>query len=293
MRHTFFALIGSVALFAAATPAFAQDATGPAEAAQAADPAAAAGADSITVGLGVADLPDYEGSDDYRLVPAPGAIGTFHGFAFTYAGNRLSVDLIPDAPGSTIDIQAGPLGVVDFNRTSRKSIDDRRVRALGEVNTAIELGGYVGIGKTGIITSAYDKLSASISYRYDVASAHKSGILQPSINYLTPLSRKSAVGLFASAEHAEQGYADAYFTVTPTGSIASGLPVYYARHGWKNYTLGALATVSLTGDLFHGVKLVAGGTYKRMLNDFGDSPLVSIAGSRSQWLGAVGLAYTF
>jgi MipA family protein len=29
------------------------------------------------------------------------------------------------------------------------------------------------------------------------------------------------------------------------------------------------------------------------LNDFGDSPVVSIAGSRSQWLGVVGLAYTF
>ena len=30
-----------------------------------------------------------------------------------------------------------------------------------------------------------------------------------------------------------------------------------------------------------------------MLNDFADSPLVGIAGSKNQWLGAVGLAYTF
>lgn len=293
MRHIVLALIGSAALAAVASPAAAQDATAPADVGQAADPVAAAGADSITVGIGIADLPDYEGSDDYRLVPAPGAIGTFHGFNFTLAGNRINVDLIPDAPGSTIDIQAGPIGVVDFNRSSTKSIDDPRVKALGKVGTAIELGGYLGIGKTGIITSAYDKLSASVSYRYDVNGVHKSGILQPSINYLTPLSRKAAVGLFASAEHAEQGYADAYFTVTPAGTIASGLPTYYTRHGWKNYTLGAIGTVSLTGDLFHGVKLVAGGTYKRMLNDFADSPLVGVAGSRNQWLGAIGLAYTF
>jgi hypothetical protein len=30
-----------------------------------------------------------------------------------------------------------------------------------------------------------------------------------------------------------------------------------------------------------------------MLNDFGHSPLTSIAGSRHQWQGAIGLAYTF
>ena len=249
--------------------------------------------DSITIGLGGAYLPDYEGSDDYRFTPAPGAVGSIKGFNFTFAGNRLSVDLIPDRPGPGIDFQLGPVGVVNFNRSSLKSIDDGRIRALGERNTAIELGGYVGIGKTGVITSDYDRLSFSISYRHDVNGAHDSGIIQPTINYLTPLSRKAAVGLFASAEHVEDGYADAYFTVFPGQTIASGLPAYRAQGGWKNYTLGALATVSLTGDLFHGFKLVGGGTYARLLNDFGDSPVTRIAGKRSQWLGVVGLAYTF
>ncbi|SEN57003.1 Outer membrane scaffolding protein for murein synthesis, MipA/OmpV family [Sphingomonas gellani] len=249
--------------------------------------------DSITVGLGAAYLPDYEGSDDYRFVPAPGAIGSFRGFNFTLAGNRLSVDLIPDGRGPTIDIQAGPIGVINFNRSSTKSIDDDRVKALGKVDTAVELGGYVGIGKTGVITSEYDRLSVSLSYRHDVSGTHKSGIWQPTVNYFTPLSRKAAVGLFASAEHAGNGYADAYFSVTPTQSLASTLPVYDAGKGWKNYTIGALGAVSVTGDLLHGFKLVGNVTYRRMLNDFADSPLVSVAGSRSQWLGVLGVAYTF
>lgn len=281
----------AAALFAA--PVFAQDASTPADPSAAPDPDAALGGDSITLGAGGAYLPDYEGSDDYSFTPVPGAIGSYKGFAFQLAGNRASVDLIPDKPGPGLDFQLGPVGVIDFNRSSTKSIDDPRIKALSKLDTAIELGGFVGIGKTGVITSPYDKLSVSVSYRYDVAGAHKSGILQPSVNYLTPLSRKAAVGIFVSAEHAENGYADAYFTITPAQSLASGLPVYYAHSGWKSYTLGALATVSLTGDLLHGLKLVAGGTYKRMLNDFGDSPVVSIAGSRGQWLGAAGLAYTF
>lgn len=249
--------------------------------------------DSITVGAAGVYLSDYEGSNDYRLTAAPAAIGSVKGFAFTLAGNRASVDLIPNTPGPSWDIQAGPIGVVNFNRSSLKSIDDARVRALGKVDTAIELGGYVGVGKTGVITSPYDKLSVTVSYRHDVAGAHDSGLWQPTINYLTPLSTKAAVAFFGSAEHAGRGYATTYFSVSPAQSIASGLPTYNARSGWKNYTLGGLATYSLTGNLLKGFKIVAGGTYTRILNDFADSPVVSVAGSKNQWLGAVGLAYTF
>jgi len=288
--------LGAAAAAVLAIPAQAQDVQGvPPDTAGVASTAADfdVDRDTITVGAAGVYLTDYEGSNDYRWVPAPAAIGSVKGFSFLVAGNRASVDLIPNQPGPSWDVQAGPIGVVNFNRSSIKSIDDRRVRALGEVKTAIELGGYVGIGKTGLITSPYDKLSVSLSYRHDVAGAHDSGIWQPSVNYLTPLSTKAAVGLFASAERAGRGYATSYFSVSPAQTIASGLPTYNARGGWKNYTVGALATYSLTGNLLKGFKLVAGGTYRRMLNDFADSPVTSVAGSKNQWLGAVGLAYTF
>ena len=249
--------------------------------------------DSITAGAAAVYLSDYEGSNDYRWVPAPAAIGSIKGYSFTLAGNRASVDLIRNPPGPSWDLQAGPVGLVNFNRTARENIADRRVRALGERDTAIELGGYVGIGKTGVVTSPYDKLSVSLSYRHDVSGVHDSGIWQPTVNYLTPLSTKAAVAVFVSAEHAGRGYASTYFSVAPGQVAASGLPAYDARGGWKNYAIGGLYTYSLTGNLLKGVKLVAGGTYRRMLNDFADSPLVSVAGSKNQWLGAVGLAYTF
>lgn len=249
--------------------------------------------DTVTVGVAAAWLPDYEGSDDYRVVPAPAAIGSFRNLAFQVIGNRASIDLIPNQPGPTWDVQAGPVGLVNFSRNNRRVIDDPRVRALPERGTSIELGGYAGIGKTGVLTSPYDKLSASISYRHDVSGVHRSGVLTPSINYFTPLSLKSAVGVFVSAERVGRGFGRAYFDVDPADAVASGLPVFRTRGGWKNWTAGLAGTYSLTGNLLQGWKLVAGGTYKKMLNDYGDSPLVSIAGSRSQWLGAVGVAYTF
>lgn len=267
----------------AATPAFAQDA----------DPAVDVNKDRVTLGVGVATLPDYEGSNDMRWSPLPAAQGTVGGYSFTLLGTRASVDLIRNTPGPGWDFQAGPIAVLNLNRTSTKGIHDPRVKALGKVGTAVEVGGYVGIGRTGVITSDYDMLSVSVSYRYDVAGAHKSGIITPSITYMTPLSRKAMVSLFASADIVERGYGRTYFSVTPAGSIASGLPVYTAGGGFKNFTLGGFAAYSLTGDLLHGLSLVAGGTYRKLQGDFADSPVTSVAGSADQWIGTVGLAYTF
>ena len=133
----------------------------------------------------------------------------------------------------------------------------------------------------------------SVSYRYDVGNAHESGIWQPTVSYFTPLSQKAAVGIFASGERAAGKYARTYFSVSPQQSLASGLPVYNARGGWKNWSLGVAGTYVLSGDLLHGWKAVGGVNYRRLLNDYADSPLTSIAGSRTQWLGAVGVAYTF
>lgn len=283
----------AVAATLLAVPAFAQDANFPPDTAVPAQDQQIGGGDTVTIGGAIGYMPDYEGSNDYQVLPVPGAIGSIGGFSFSVLGNRASVDLIPNQPGPTWDFQAGPIGVINFMRSNRQNIDDVRVRRLGERDTAVELGGYVGIGKTGVITSPYDKLSVSLSYRHDVTGTHRSGIWQPTINYLTPLSRKAAVGLFGSAERVERQYLATYYDVNAAQSVRSGLPVFTGRGGWKSWTVGALGTVAITGDLLKGFKLLAGGTYRRLINDVGDSPLVSVAGSRSQWLGALGLAYTF
>lgn len=267
------------------------------DSAPAADPAAAladrAGGDAITVGLGAGYMPDYEGSNDYQFTPVPGVIGTVSGINFQVLGNRANADLIPSQPGPSWNFQAGPIGVLNFMRTKRSSIDDPRVRALGTRATALELGGFVGVGKTGVITSPYDKISLSVSYRHDVTGVHKSGIWQPTINYFTPLSIRAAVALFGSAERVETKYLSTYFDVAPSQVAASGLPAFRGRGGWKSWTVGAVGTHSITGDLLSGFKVVGGVTYRKLINDVGDSPIVSIAGSRNQWLGVLGLAYTF
>lgn len=271
-----------------ASPAIAQDEAPPPEQAEVAQEARA----RLTIAGGGVWLPDYEGSDDNRWSPLPAANGTVAGMSFTVLGNRASLDLIPDVADKTWNLQLGPVAVINLNRTNRDAIEDPRVAALGEIDTAVEVGGYAGIGKTGILHD-FDSLSVSLSYRHDVTKIHRTGIFTPSVTYTTPLSTKALVSLFASAEIVEDRYARTYFGVTPTGSVLSGLPVFTPQGGQKDITFGGMFTHALTGNLTKGLALVAGGTYKKLVGDFADSPLVAIAGSRHQWTAGAGVALTF
>ena len=277
----------AILALAAAPAAFAQDVT-TTEATQVPE-----NDDTLTIGVGGAYVPSYEGSDDYRFVPVAGFRGKVSGHNFYTRGTSVYFDLVPEKPGNNVDVSLGPVANVRFARTSRKAIKDDQVRALGKLDTAIEVGAFVGVGKTGVITSDYDVLSFRFTYLRDVTDTHDSYIIQPSIEYGTPLSTSMYVGLGVSADYAGAGFARTYFGVTPAGSLASGLDVYDTNGGWKNVTGTAFANYALSGDLRHGVSLIAAGGYTKLLGDFKDSPVVSEAGNSNTWFGALGIAYTF
>ena len=61
----------------------------------------------------------------------------------------------------------------------------------------------------------------------------------------------------------------------------------------KNWKTSLLLNQSLTGNLTHGLSLFGAGSYSRIVGSIARSPIVADRGSRSQWQGALGLAYTF
>jgi outer membrane scaffolding protein for murein synthesis (MipA/OmpV family) len=280
----------AVFFLAAATPALAQERDPAPAPAPTIDPAKLDG-DSLSVGVAGGVVPSYEGSNDYVLAAVPVVRARVSQINITVRGNLAWADLIPTPAGPGWDFQLGPMAQVDFNRSG--AIVDPRVKLLPHRKTAIELGGYIGIGKTGVITSDYDSLSLSVGAVHDVAGIHGSTIITPSITYSTPLSTKAFVALSLAADHMGQGYADAYFTITPADSAASTLPAFSAGKGWKDWSTSLLGAYSLTGDLTHGLALMGGVNYRRLLNDAADSPVTSIAGAAGQWTGLLGLAYTF
>jgi outer membrane protein len=247
--------------------------------------------DRVTIGVGAVYMPSYEGSNDYVVTPAGAARGTVHDFSFFTRNTQLYVNAIPREAGPGIDFELGPIVGINLNRTGK--LADPQIRALGHRKLAVEAGGFVGIGKTGLITSDYDNLSLRVAYVHDVSGIYRSYVVTPMIEYSTPLSRKAFVGLSISADYAGTGYATAYYDVDAAGSLRSGLPVFSGRKGWKDVAFGVVGSRSLTGDLLHGLGIFATGSYSRLQGDFAASPVTSVVGSRNQWLGALGLGYTF
>ena len=274
MRSSIFA----VALLAITTPAWAQDATP--------DP----NRDTLTIGIGGAVLPRYEGSGDYKLSPAAAIRGKVAGVSFITQGTAVFVDLVPSSRGPGTKFNLGPMAHVTLNRSSLKTTRDPQIIALGRIPVAVEVGGHVGITRTGLITSDYDSLNVDVSVSHDVTGVHDSLIVSPSMTYGTPLSRKAYVGAYVGADHVGSGYAQTYFGVTPAQSLASGLSTYAPKAGFKTANAGIFGNVSLTGDLLGGLSAFAIGNYSRLLGDFGRSPVVR---DRNQWFGGLGLAYTF
>ena len=279
----------SAAVLAAASPALAQNAPNAAPPGAGGD---AADNNRLTLGIGAATLPDYEGANSNTITPGAVAIGVVGGHDFFTRGTQLYVNLLKTQPGPVLNYELGVIGALRFQRTNK--VDNLQVRALGELDTAYEVGGYAGVSKTGVITSDYDTLTARVAYVHDVSSTHDSYVITPQINYTTPLSIRTLVSIGASADYVGKGYGRTYFGVTPIGTRLSGLRTYDINDsGFKNWNVSFFVLQSLSGDIRHGLGVGAGVLYGKMLGKYKNSPLVRDVGDADQLAAAAGLTYTF
>ena len=245
--------------------------------------------DTFSLGVGAGTIPDYEGSNDYKFIPIAGIRGRVSGINFYTRGTYLYVDVIKRGD-SAVEFDVGPIAGVRMNRTGK--VDDDAVDALPELDTAFEVGGFAGITYHGL-TNPYDALGFHVDVITDVGDAHGSTLITPTIDFGTPLSRTTYVGVSLSAEWAGDDYAEYYYSIDPAGSLASGLPVFDADGGFKHWRVGLFANQSLSGDLLHGWSIFGVGLYTKLSGDFADSPIVDDRGSSSQWFGGLGVAYTW
>ncbi len=236
----------------------------------------------LTIAVGAAAIPSYDGSDD--TVVTPGAIvrGKVSGHSFFSRGTSLYFNLIKDKPSSSgLDVGFGPLTTVRLTRT--RSVKDSQVKALGKLDPSVEIGGWGEIGKTGLFSGKYDSLSFRLTYAHDIAGT-------------TPITETTFFGVSLSADYVGKGFGRYYYDVTLAESQKSGLGVYGAagkKAGFAKLNVGIVGAKSLSGDLRKGWAVFALGGYGRLLGRYAASPLVKDAGSRNQWLGGLGVAYSF
>lgn len=246
-------------------------------------------ADTITVGLGVGITPSYDGAKDYKVIPGGALRGTVAGHDFQLNGLQLFVDAIPNDPSSQIDFSLGPVAGLAMNRTG--NVSDDRVDALGNLDTAVELGLRSAIGARGVL-NPYDKLALGVTAQWDVAGAHDSYVIRPELEYSTLVSRRMFVRIGVGAEFVGDAYARYNFGISPEGSAASGLAAYDPDGGLASIGANMLGTYSLSGKRT-GWSLFGIASYKRLQGDMAQSPIVTETGSANQFFASAGVAYTF
>ena len=247
------------------------------------------GSDHLEIGVGPAFIRAYSGARRVSAVPAVAVEGTISGVSFNTQGTSLSLDCVPGGTGPGWKLQAGPTLGARLDRTTR--IGNSQVAALGKLHTAWEPGAWLGLQRTGVVTSPYDTLSASIGWSRAV-SGYRGAVANLSVSYATPLSPRDYVDLSAGEDRVGRRFADYYYDITGTGSAASGLRAYgdANRAGWKDRNLDVLADHQLRGTLLRGVGVFGTVGYERILGRYATSPIVADIGRAGQWTGALGVS---
>lgn len=252
----------------------------------------------LTVGVGAGLSPSYSGSDDYSVFPLPLVVGRVGGVGISPNGPGLEFNLLSKAPtggpgagDAKPSISFGPSFRIRSDRTG--GIKDPVVKLAGELDTAIEVGLNGGISFPGVLNQ-FDSFSVSTQVRWDVLGAHDGMVIEPQVTYFTPLSVGTAILLSASASFVDDDFSDYYYSVSPLQSAATGLPQYQADGGLNSVGGLAILTVDLDNNALNGgfnVYGVAG--YSRLMGDGADTPYTSVRGSADQFIGGIGIGYTF
>lgn len=229
--------------------------------------------------IGVSALPDYEGADDHRILPlVDGKIFLGERYAALEAAT-LRVNII-NANG----FEFGPVASLTFGRDDE--IENRAVAQLGQIDDAYELGAF---GAVSFDLGGNDKVRFAVQGVHDVSDVHGGFVISASASYTAPVGERLNLIFDLGSSYANDDYAATYFSVTPSGSVASGLPGFTAQGGFKD--VGAQLTVSYRIGNNWGIAANAG--YRRLLGDFADSPVVADGGNANQLSGGIGVFYSF
>lgn len=220
--------------------------------------------------------PTYEGDDDYRLSVVPN-IQIAYGerfFASVQGGVGYRVVNQPS-------LRMGPMLKVQFPRQDDgdqplaiTGDDSSDLVGLGDVDASAELGGFVEYD-IGTVTLGLEARQAVTGHKGFVAdlSARWSGRTQV-------LGKNAFWSAGPRARIVDDNYNAAYFGVTPTQSLASGLGSYQARGGIHSYGVSMNLVIPLTSDRRWVAVLIGG--YDRLEGDAAASPLVQQRGDANQ-----------
>jgi outer membrane protein len=229
----------------------------------------------ITVGAGIAVVPDYEGSDYYDAVPLLHfRMAWANGRYLQFNGNSLEFNIMKDSSWSI-----GPMIGVRAKRDD--DVEDNQVSRMEEVDTSVELGGFVAY-------NLGENFEIGANFVQDVADGHDGYLVGMHVGYAVHRD-KTMVALKASTTYVNNDYMEGYFSVNGNNVGNSSLDYYDADEGFKD--VGLTCVISYQFNDNWGATGVLG--YTRLIGDAEDSPLVDDRGDANQFLGGIMGIYRF
>ena len=216
----------------------------------------------FSIGIGPVFRPDYFGSDDYEVNVDPQLFVRFRNFQF------FDDDGADFALFGFSNFQFGPSVRLVGDRDEDENI---ALTGLGRVGETLELGGFAA-------TTFVNRYAVRAKVRRGVATGHRGLIIDAQATALLFRVGRFSSSVSAQASWIGDSYADAYFSVTPEQSLASGLPEFDARAGFRN--LGG----SFNGYVNIGKQwsLNPYVSYDLIIGNIQDTPIIERFGNRNQ-----------
>lgn len=234
----------------------------------------------LSLGLGAAVTPDYDGSDDYEPVPVWNLkLGNLY-HRETYVqlrGLSLESNLVPD--------DHLRLGVVGGYDGDYEDVEDDQVNDLSDPEDSLQVGIVAGYDFS---ARPHEDYVLQVEATYDALNGN-GGLITPSASVSLPLDQRLFWGASLSATWASEDYMSNRFGISSADSTRSGLRQYDAGAGFKDVALGS----SLTYAFSESWALTGFAKYQRLLGDAADSPIVDDRGNANNFMAGAVISYRF
>jgi MipA family protein len=236
----------------------------------------ASGTWNVMVGVGGEYAPRFEGSKNSLLSPVPIiSIRRVGSTTDQFRGSRDSSSIALIEFGN---LRAGPAGKII---RARKASDYSELRGLGDVKTALELGGFVEY-----FPADWFRVRAELRQGL---GGHQGAVADLYADFIVPVMQRFVISGGPRFTWESTKATSPYFSIDAVQATSSGLPAYSAKGG--AHSVGVGTQVSYRVDPKWEVRGYV--EYQRLLGDAAAGPLVALRGSPNQTTFGIGASYSF
>lgn len=232
--------------------------------------------------FGVVSVPEYDGSADSQIVPL--VFGQMRFGETQYVaieGTGVRVNILNNQKWA-----AGPSVNIGFGRND--DVDNDTIAQLREINTAVELGGFISRSWQGFGHPS-GVVSVGLGLARDIAGAHDGWQTSANVGYGRNIGSRLRADSTFGVSFMGENVAETYFSVDSVDAMNSGLMAFEAESGVRDYNASLALIYRLSGRW----SAVGYTSYRRLMGDAADSPIVDQEGDPNQIIAAVGLGVAF